>query len=172
MNPGVPAILNPLPADAPATRLTLARWLTDKKAPTTARAFVNRVWQTYFGTGLVATSEDLGTQCETPSHPELLDWLACEFMEPSVRTPSDEAKPWSIKHLHRLIVKSRAYRQSSVVTPELLAKDPYNRLLARGPRFRVESEIIRDIALASAGLVDIERHDLGDWCCVEGKRGA
>jgi mono/diheme cytochrome c family protein len=153
VNPGVPAILNPLPADAPATRLTLAKWMTDTKAPTTARAFVNRVWQTYFGTGIVATSEDLGTQCEPPSHPELLDWLACEFMQPTQNT-GGEAKPWSIKHLHRLIVKSRAYKQSSVVTPELLAKDPYNRLLARGARFRVEGEIVRDIQLAASGLLN------------------
>ena len=99
--PGVPAVLNPLPADAPPTRLTFARWLVDPKSPTTARAFVNRVWQAYFGTGLVATSEDLGTQSEAPSHPELLDWLAVEFMEHG----------WKQKHLHRLIVTSATYRQ-------------------------------------------------------------
>jgi hypothetical protein len=150
VNPGVPAVLNPLPANAPTTRLTLAKWMTDTKAPTTARAFVNRVWQAYFGTGLVATSEDLGTQCEPPSHPDLLDWLACEFMQPS----QGNAAPWSIKHLHRLIVTSRTYRQSSAVPQELLAKDPYNRLLARGPRFRVEGEIVRDIQLAASGLLN------------------
>lgn len=144
VNPGVPAILNPLPADAPPTRLTFAKWITDRKAPTTARAFVNRVWQAYFGTGLVATSEDLGTQCEAPSHPELLDWLACEFMD----------RGWSVKALHRLIVTSAAYKQSSKATPELLAKDPFNRLLARGPRFRVEGEIVRDIQLATSGLLN------------------
>ena len=144
VNPGVPAILNPLPAGAPATRLTFAKWITDAKAPTTARAFVNRVWQSYFGTGLVSTSDDLGTQCEPPSHPELLDWLACEFMEHG----------WSVKHLHRLIVTSATYRQSSRVTPELYARDPNNRLLARGPRFRVEGEIVRDIQLALSGLLN------------------
>jgi len=157
VNPGVPAILNPLAPDAPPTRLTFAKWITDNKAPTTARAFVNRVWQTYFGTGFVATSEDLGTQSEAPSHPELFDWLACEFMQPSAGAADgakDDAKPWSIKHLHRIIVTSRTYRQSSVVRPELLAKDPYNRLLARGPRFRVEGEIVRDIQLAASGLLN------------------
>jgi hypothetical protein len=144
VQPGVPAILNPLPADATPTRLTFARWITDAKAPTTARAFVNRVWQTYFGTGLVATSEDFGTQGEPPSHPELLDWLTCEFMEHG----------WSVKHLHRLIVGSATYQQSSNVSPELHTRDPYNRLLARGPRFRVEGEIVHDIQLAVAGLLN------------------
>jgi mono/diheme cytochrome c family protein len=141
---GVPAVLNPLPAGASPTRLTFAKWLTDRKAPTTARSFVNRVWQAYFGTGLVATSEDLGTQSERPSHPELLDWLACEFMD----------RGWSIKSLHRLIVTSATYRQASNVTSELLAKDPFNRLLARGPRFRVEGEIVRDIQLSVSGLLN------------------
>jgi hypothetical protein len=144
VQPGVPAILNPLPADAAPTRLTFARWITDTKAPTTARAFVNRIWQSYFGTGLVATSEDFGMQGEAPSHPELLDWLACEFMEHG----------WSVKHLHRLIVGSATYQQSSNVTPELHARDPYNRLLARGPRFRVEGEIVHDIQLTIAGLLN------------------
>src|SRR5207253_10020433 len=106
--------------------------------------FVNRVWQAYFGTGLVATPEDFGTQGEKPSHPELLDWLAVEFME----------RGWSVKALHRLIVTSATYRQSSHVTPELLEKDPYNRLLARGPRFRVDGEIVRDIGLAASGLLN------------------
>jgi hypothetical protein len=105
---------------------------------------VNRVWQAYFGTGIVATSEDLGVQCEPPSHPALLDWLAVEFMESG----------WSLKHLHRLIVSSATYRQSSRVTPALLARDPYNRLLARGPRFRVDAELVRDIALSASGLLD------------------
>lgn len=142
--PGVPSFLNPLPSDAPADRLTFARWLVDPKAPTTARAFVNRAWQAYFGTGIVATSEDLGTQAETPSHPELLDWLAVEFME----------KGWGVKDLHRLIVGSATYRQSSKATPEQLAKDPYNRLLARGARLRVEGEVVRDIQLAASGLLN------------------
>jgi hypothetical protein len=144
VEPGVPAFLSPLPAGAPPTRLTFGRWLAARDAPTTARSLVNRVWQAYFGTGIVATSEDLGTQCEPPSHPELLDWLAVEFMEQS----------WNLKHLHRLIATSASYRQSSKSTPQLLARDPYNRLLARGPRFRVDAEIVRDIALAASGLLD------------------
>lgn len=146
IQPGVPGFLNPLPENAPANRLTLAKWLTDRNAPTTARAFVNRVWQAYFGTGIVATSEDLGKQSEAPSHPELLDWLAVEFMDSG----------WSVKKLHKSIVMSATYRQSSAVTPELISKDPYNRLLARGPRFRVEGEIVRDITLAASGLLNEE----------------
>ncbi len=141
---GVPAIFNPLPNNADGSRLTFAKWLTDRKSPTTARVMVNRVWQAYFGIGLVNTSEDFGTQSEAPSHPELLDWLAVDFMD----------HDWSFKHLHRLIVTSAAYRQSSKVTPEIYEKDPYNRLLARGPRFRVEGEIVRDIALAASGLLN------------------
>ncbi|HSU67682.1 MAG TPA: DUF1549 and DUF1553 domain-containing protein [Tepidisphaeraceae bacterium] len=159
VTPGVPAFLhNPLPANAPPTRLTLAKWLVDPKSPTTARAFVNRIWQTYFGTGIVATSEDLGMQGEKPSHPELLDWLACEFMHPSTgsgQAPSTgSGQAWSIKHMHRLIVTSATYRQSSKVSDELYTRDPYNRLLARGPRFRVEGEIVRDIALSASGLLN------------------
>jgi hypothetical protein len=142
--PGVPAFLHPLAADAPPNRLTFARWLVDRRSPTTARALVNRVWQTYFGTGLVASSEDLGTQSQPPSHPELLDWLAVEFMD----------NGWSLKKLHKLIVSSATYRQSSRLTPELQTRDPYNRLLARGPRFRVEGEIVRDIALSASGLLN------------------
>jgi hypothetical protein len=144
VTPGVPSFLNPLPPDAPPNRLTFARWLVDRKAPTTARACVNRVWQAYFGTGIVATSEDLGLQSDEPSHPELLDWLAVEFMD----------RGWSMKKLHKLIVTSATYRQSSRVTPELLARDPNNRLLARGPRFRVEAEAVRDVALAAGGLLN------------------
>jgi len=143
VTPGVPAFLHPL-ADEHPTRLSFARWLVDRKSPTTARSLVNRVWQAYFGTGLVATSEDLGTQSEAPSHPQLLDWLAVEFMDHG----------WSVKHLHRLIVTSATYRQSSRVSPELVAHDPYNRLLARGARFRVEGEVVRDVALAASGLLD------------------
>jgi mono/diheme cytochrome c family protein len=141
---GVPAFLHPLPEGCEPTRLTLARWLVDRRSPTTARALVNRVWQAYFGTGLVSMSEDLGTQSEMPSHAELLDWLACEFMD----------QGWSLKAMHRLIVGSATYRQSSRGTSGLYARDPYNRLLARGPRFRVEAEIVRDIALASSGLLN------------------
>ncbi len=144
VSPGVPGFLNALPDDAPPTRLGFARWLVDRNAPTTARTMVNRIWQTYFGTGIVSTSEDLGRQSEAPSHPELLDWLAVEFME----------RGWSLKAMHRLIVTSATYRQSSHVTPELYARDPYNRLLARGPRFRVEAEIVRDIGLAASGLLN------------------
>ncbi len=125
-------------------RLTFARWLTDRQHPTTARVIVNRVWQAYFSTGLVSTSEDFGTQAEPPSHPELLDWLAVEFMEHG----------WSFKHLHRLITSSATYRQSSRVTPELYERDQFNRLLARFPRQRVEGEIVRDIALAASGLLN------------------
>jgi len=144
VGPGVPAFLHALPVDAPPSRLTFAKWLVDRKSPTTARALVNRVWQSYFGTGIVSTSEDLGSQSETPSHPELLDWLAVEFME----------RGWSLKALHRLIVTSTTYRQASKVTPELYARDSQNRLLSRGPRFRVEAEIVRDVALAASGLLD------------------
>jgi Protein of unknown function (DUF1553)/Protein of unknown function (DUF1549)/Planctomycete cytochrome C len=143
VDPGVPSFLHPLPKDAPPDRLTFARWLADPKSPTMARSFVNRIWQAYFGTGLVSTSEDLGTQSEPPSHPELLDWLAVEFME----------QGWRVKDLHRLIVNSATYRQSSKVSPELVARDPENRLLARGPRFRVEAEGVRDIALSASGLL-------------------
>jgi len=144
VKPGVPAFLNPLPAGGPVNRLTFARWLVDRKAPTSARSIVNRVWQSYFGTGLVATSEDFGSQAESPSHPELLDWLAVDFMESG----------WSFKKLHRLIVTSSTYRQSSKLTAEAFARDPANRLLARGARFRVEGEIVRDIALAASGLMN------------------
>jgi len=144
IEPGVPAFLNPLPANAPANRLGFAKWMTDRQAPTTARSAVNRIWQSYFGTGIVATSEDFGKQAEAPSHPELLDWLAVELME----------KGWSLKNIHRLIVTSATYRQSSKVTPELLQRDPYNRLLAHGARFRVEGEIVRDIALQASGLLN------------------
>lgn len=144
VEPGVPAFLNPMPEGAPPNRLGLAQWLVDPKAPTTARTFVNRVWQQYFGTGLVATSSDLGLQGEAPSHPELLDWLTVEFVESG----------WDMKRLHRLIVGSATYRQSSRIDPALLERDPANRLLARGARFRVDGEIVRDIALAASGLLN------------------
>jgi len=144
VEPGVPDFLHPLPAGVKPDRLAFARWIADRRSPTTARSMVNRIWQAYFGTGIVATAEDFGRQSEAPSHPELLDWLAVEFMDHG----------WSLKHIHRLIVTSNTYRQSSQVTPELYAKDPYNRLLARGPRFRVEAETVRDITLAASGLLD------------------
>jgi mono/diheme cytochrome c family protein len=149
VTPGVPAFLHPLPRDSSwkdgaPTRLTFAEWLADRNSPTTARSIANRIWQAYFGTGIVATAENLGTQAEPPSHPELLDWLAVEFME----------RGWSLKSLHHLIVTSATYRQSSRVTPEMYERDPYNRLLARGPRFRVDAEIVRDIELAASGLLN------------------
>jgi hypothetical protein len=140
---GVPAVLHPLKAENP-TRLDFAKWLVDPRSPTTARSIVNRVWQAYFGTGLVNTSEDFGLQGEPPSHPELLDWLAVELIDHG----------WSLKWLHELIVSSATYQQSSVVTPQLLARDPANRLLARGARLRVDAEMIRDIALAASGLLN------------------
>jgi hypothetical protein len=144
VEPGTPAFLNPWPENAPRNRLGLARWLTSRDAPTTARSLVNRVWAQYFGRGLVETLEDLGQQSEPPTHPQLLDWLAVEFMEAG----------WSLKKLHRLIVTSAVYRQSSRVTPEGLERDPGNKLLSRGPRFRVDAETVRDIALAASGLLN------------------
>ncbi len=140
---GVPGFLHALPESQDADRLTFARWLVDKRSPTTARSIVNRIWQAYFGIGLVETSDDLGSQGTPPSHPQLLDWLAVELMD----------NDWSLKHIHRLITSSATYRQSSHVTPELFQRDPYNRLLARGPRFRVDAEIVRDITLAASGLL-------------------
>ena len=140
----VPAVLHPFPADAPRNRLGLAAWLVDRRSPTTARVIVNRIWQAYFGQGLFTTPEDIGTRVDPPSHPELLDWLACEFMD----------RGWSFKEMHRLITDSATYRQTSRLTPALLEKDPYDRLLTRGPRFRVEAEIVQDIALAASGLLN------------------
>jgi len=156
VTPGVPVFLHALAEQPADSRLGLAHWLVDRRSPTTARAFVNRVWQAYFGVGLVSTPEDFGMQSDTPSHPELLDWLACEFMDPQTQgCPCDALpEPWSIKHLHRLIANSAVYRQSSRVTPALQSRDPYNRLLARGARVRVEGEVVRDIALATSGLLD------------------
>lgn len=146
VEPAVPAVLPPLPEGAPANRLGLAKWLVDPQHPLTARVTVNRFWQHYFGRGIVATANDFGTQGELPSHPELLDWLATEFVSTG----------WDVKELQKQIVLSYTYRQSSKVTPELLAKDPDNRLLARGPRFRLDGEMIRDAALAHSGLL-VER---------------
>jgi hypothetical protein len=146
VKPGTPGFLHQSPEARNFDRLAFAKWLVDRRSPTTARAIVNRVWMAYFGQGLVSTPEDLGSQSEPPSHPELLDWLAVEFMEGG----------WSLKKLHRLIVTSNAYRQSSKATPHLLSADPYNRLLARGPRFRVEAETLRDIALATSGLINLK----------------
>ncbi len=136
-------MLHPLETKQP-TRLDFARWLVDRRSPTAARSIVNRIWQAYFGTGLVATSEDFGLQSEPPSHAELLDWLAVELMDHG----------WRLKDLHRLIVHSATYRQAARVTPEALARDPQNRLLARGARFRMEAEAVRDVALAASGLLN------------------
>ncbi|MFL6280725.1 MAG: DUF1553 domain-containing protein [Vicinamibacterales bacterium] len=144
VQPGVPAMLPPLAKDAPLNRLTLAKWLVDPGHPLTARVAVNRYWQTYFGYGIVKTQEDFGVQGEPPTHPELLDWLATEF----VRTG------WDVKAMQRLIVTSATYRQSSRTTPALTEKDPENRLLARGPRVRLQAELIRDTALAASGLLN------------------
>jgi hypothetical protein len=141
-----PTALAPMPESAPINRLGLARWLVDENNPLTARVMANRFWEQIFGRGLVETSEDFGTQGERPSHPELLDWLAAEFMNP-------QSIGWGMKRFVRLIVTSSTYRQSSATTPALLEKDPSNRLLARGPRFRMEAEMIRDVTLAASGLL-------------------
>jgi len=140
--PGVPSFLPPLPADAPPNRLTLAKWLVSPENPLTARVVMNRHWEAFFGRGFVRTLEDFGFQGELPSHPELLDWLAVEFMR----------QGWSQKKLHKLIVMSATYQQSSAVAPELRERDPLNLLLARGPRFRMEAEMVRDAALVASGL--------------------
>jgi hypothetical protein len=144
--PGTPSVLPPLPKDAALNRLTLAKWLVDPDHPLTARVAVNRYWQMFFGHGIVKTSEDFGVQGEPPVHPELLDWLATEFIRSG----------WDVKAIQRLIVTSATYRQSSKVTPALLEKDPENRLLARGPRFRLQAELVRDNALAASGLLNNE----------------
>ncbi len=141
---GTPAALPQLPPGEPPNRLGLARWLVSSDHPLTARVIVNRYWQMYFGTGIVRTAEDFGSQGEWPSHPDLLDWLAREFIE----------SHWNVKHIQRLIVTSATYRQSTKVTPQLLQKDPENRLLSRGPRFRLQAEFIRDQALAVSGLLN------------------
>lgn len=142
VSPGVPAVLPPLPAGEPPNRLTLARWLVSRENPLTARVVMNRHWEAFFGRGLVRTLEDFGFQGELPSHPDLLDWLAVEFMN----------QGWSQKQMHKLIVMSATYQQSSRVTPELRERDPLNVLLARGPRFRIEAEMVRDAALVASGL--------------------
>jgi hypothetical protein len=143
VEPGVPAEFPPLPKDAPADRLAFARWLVDPANPLTARVAVNRLWEQLFGTGLMSTSEDWGLRGESPSHPELLDTLAVNFVKSG----------WDVKKLLKTIVTSATYRQSSKATPEQIAKDPVNRLLARGPRQRLIAEVVRDQALFAAGLL-------------------
>jgi mono/diheme cytochrome c family protein len=140
---GVPAVLPPLRDGQMANRLGLAQWLVDERNPLTARVAVNRAWEQFFGGGIVETSEDLGTQGAAPSHPELLDWLATELVRSG----------WRVKALHKLIVTSAAYRQSSAVPQALVERDPYNRLLARGSRVRMEAEMVRDATLAASGLL-------------------
>ncbi|MFV2068919.1 MAG: DUF1553 domain-containing protein, partial [Pirellulales bacterium] len=144
VQPGTPAMLHPLPEGAPRNRLTFARWLVDRKNPLVARVVMNRQWQALFGRGIVQTTEDFGMQSSPPTHPRLLDLLATELMR----------RDWSRKQMHRMIVTSATYRQRSTVTPELLARDGENRLLARGPRFRVSAEMVRDIALTASGLLN------------------
>ena len=143
VQPGIPASLGRLPKGAPNNRLGLARWLVDATNPLTARVTVNRYWQMYFGLGLVKSVDDFGSQGEWPSHPELLDWLATEFVRSG----------WDVKAMQKLIVTSATYRQSSRITPQSWARDPENRLLARGPRFRLSAATIRDQALAISGLL-------------------
>jgi hypothetical protein len=143
VEPGVPRALNKLPAGSPPNRLALARWLASPENPLTARVAVNRLWQQHFGSGLVKTAENFGVQGELPSHPALLDWLACELVRSG----------WDIKAMHRLIVTSATYRQTSRASARLVHFDPENRLLARGPRFRLPAELVRDNALAIAGLL-------------------
>jgi len=172
VQPTIPAVFGTLPADRPQNRLALAEWLVDPKQPLTPRVTVNRLWQMYFGNGIVKSSEDFGTRGERPSHPELLDWLASAFIgvpgselrvlgtpsssgntEPGARS-SELRLGWSVKRLLKLIAMSSTYQQSSRSTAELRAKDPENRLLARGPRFRLPAELIRDNALAISGLLE------------------
>jgi hypothetical protein len=143
VQPATPAILPAFPADLPKNRLGLAKWLLLQEHPLTSRVTVNRFWQEVFGTGLVRTSGDFGITGELPSHPELLDWLAVEFRE----------NGWDVKKLFRLMLTSAAYRQSAAATPDKLTKDAANRLLSRGPRFRMDAEMVRDAALASSGLL-------------------
>jgi hypothetical protein len=146
VNAGTPQILHAA-VDGPSNRLTLARWLVDRRNPLVARVTVNRWWAEIFGHGIVTTVEDFGVKGDAPSHPELLDWLAVEFME----------NDWSMKQLLRTIFLSTTYRQASVVTPELREHDDQNRLLARGPRFRMDAEMIRDNILAASGLISLKQ---------------
>ena len=141
--PDVPEAIMPFGEDLPRNRLGLAKWLFNKNHPLTARVYVNRLWQQHFGKGLVASSDDFGNQGSLPTHPELLDWLAVQFMESG----------WDIKNMHKLMVMSATYQQSSEIRPELLAIDVENNLLARGPSVRMTAEMVRDNALAISGLL-------------------
>jgi hypothetical protein len=141
--PTTPAVLPPMAADAPKNRLGLARWLSDPANPLPARVTMNRAWYYLFGTGIVESNDDFGIMGARPSHPKLLDWLAAEFVD----------SKWNYRHMVKLMVTSAAYRQSGAVSPEKLEKDPSNRLISRGPRYRMDAEVIRDSALAAAGLL-------------------
>ena len=152
---GLPASLPPMPEGAPMNRLGLAQWMVSDKNPLTARVWVNRAWERFFGVGIVKSTENFGVQAEWPIHPELLDWLAVEFMHPTALPPVGgvPAQAWDMKALQKMLLMSASYQQSSKVTPELLERDPDNRLLARGPRFRLSGELLRDQALAVSGLL-------------------
>src|SRR5207244_1158428 len=143
VKPSTPKFLPPLPLELPKNRLGLAQWLLRPEHPLTSRVAVNRFWQEVFGTGIVRTTGDFGVSGELPSHPELLDWLAVEFRESG----------WDMKKFFKLLVTSATYRQSAAATPERLEKDPQNRLLSRGPRFRMDAEMVRDYALAASGTL-------------------
>ena len=146
-----PEALHPMPDGAPLNRLGLAQWVIDSKNPLTSRVTVNRFWQELFGQGLVATAEDFGVSGEMPTHPELLDWLAVEFVESG----------WDVQHMYRLMLTSATYRQAAVVTPKKLEVDPFNKLLSRGPRFRMDGEMVRDYALVASGLLSSKRFGPG-----------
>jgi hypothetical protein len=146
VRPSVPHFLPPLPAGAPPDRRGLAEWTVSPTNPLTARVTVNRMWQEIFGTGIVETTEDFGVMGARPSHPELLDWLATDFRDSG----------WDVKRFYKQLLMSATYRQSARITPQLAEKDPKNRLLARGPRFRMDSEMLRDTALSASGLL-VER---------------
>ncbi|MBI2686533.1 MAG: DUF1553 domain-containing protein [Acidobacteria bacterium] len=144
VQPAAPAVLPPMAADLPRNRLGLAKWLVDPANPLVARVAVNRFWQEIFGTGMVKTAEDFGSQGTPPTHQELLDWLSVDFRESG----------WDVKRLMKQMVMSATYRQSALATPEKLKKDPENRLLSRGPRFRMDGEVVRDYALVAGGMLD------------------
>ncbi len=151
----VPTWLPPLPPGEPVNRLGLARWLVSDQHPLTSRVWVNRTWEKFFGQGICKTTENLGSQADYPSHPELLDWLAAEYRQPTVMpdVAGQKAQRWDMKAFQKMIVMSATYRQTSHVTPDGLQNDPENILLARGPRFRLQAELVRDQALAASGLI-------------------